>query len=73
METGVLFIALDMALNCLTATLGMWGGTTINSQWTYQLPLPERGAGVWTRKEIKHEIIETEGTVEIRGRHPGGI
>ncbi len=32
METGVLFIALDTALNCPAVTLGTWDGETIKSK-----------------------------------------
>ena len=63
----------DMTLNYPAVTPGMWDGETINPMWTYQLPLPERGAGGTDSKGAKHEIIEIEGTVEVRGRHPGGI
>lgn len=58
---NVFFIALDKALNCPAATLGTWGSESKGNQsGLIVLSLPERGAGVRTRKEQKNEIIKIE-------------
>lgn len=41
METGVLFNALDTAINCSAATLGTWGGETIKPKVDLLLVTPE--------------------------------
>ena len=71
LETGVLFIAPDMALNCPAATPGTWGGETINPLWGNPVSLPERGMPGCHSKGAGNEVKQITGIIKDRGHLPG--
>lgn len=73
METGVLFIALDKAKNCLAVTPGMWDGITINESGLIACHSRNVGRKIRTRKEKKHEIKQVKRASEKRGDQSRGV